>query len=186
MVVTLSVITRKLFGLENIITLNHLEKMNKIILLTGMMVGYTYSIEFFISWYSGNQYEFFTTINRTTGPYAWAYWIMITCNVVVPQVFWLKRFRRSILVMFIASILINVGMWLERFVIVVTSLSRDFLPASWDCFKPTVFNIGIFIGSFGLFFTLFLLFIKFLPIVAMSEVKGILPQVEPNLSKRGE
>jgi len=180
MVVTLTIIARKIYSLEHIITLDHLEKMNKIMLLTGMMVGYSYSIEFFIAWYSGNIYEQFVFLNRAFGNYAWAYWIMISCNVLVPQIFWVKRWRRSIVVMFIASILINVGMWFERFVIVVTSLSRDFLPANWDYYSPTFWDISTFVGSFGLFFTLFLLFIRFLPMISMTEVKGVLPEADPH------
>ncbi len=178
MVVTLSIIARKLYHLEDFITLNHLEKMNKIMLLTGMMVGYAYAMEFFIAWYSGNIYEQFAFINRATGPYAWAYWIMISCNVLVPQLFWFKNLRRSIPIMFVASILINVGMWFERFVIVVSSLANDFLPSSWDYYSPTIWDILTFVGSFGLFFTLFLLFIRFLPIIAMAEVKGVMPQAK--------
>jgi len=177
MVMTLSVLARKLYGLEHIITMKHLEKMNIIMLVTGSMVGYSYATEFFIAWYSGNQYEQFTFINRAFGPYAWAYWIMISCNVIVPQLYWFKRLRTSIPVMFVGSILINVGMWFERFVIVMT-LHRDFLPAAWDYFSPTIYDIGIFVGSFGLFFSLFLLFLRYLPMVAMSEVKGVLPQAE--------
>jgi len=180
MVVTLTIIARKIFGLQNIITIDHMEKMNKIILLTGMMVGYAYSSEFFIAWYSGNIYEQFAFINRAFGNYAWAYWIMIVCNVIVPQIFWFKKFRRSIPVMFIASIFINIGMWFERFVIVVTSLSKDFLPANWDYYAPTIWDILTFVGSFGLFFTLFLLFIRFLPMISMSEVKGVLPEADPH------
>ncbi len=180
MVMTLAIITRKIFNLEGYITMGHLEKMNKIMLLTGMMVGYAYSIEFFIAWYSGNIYEVFAFINRATGPYAWAYWTMISCNVLVPQLFWFKRLRRSIPVMFVASILINVGMWFERFVIVVSSLAQDFLPSSWDYYSPTIWDISIFVGSFGLFFALFLLFVRFVPIIAISEVKNVLPQADPH------
>ncbi len=176
MVVTLSVIARKIYHLEDFITVNHLEKMNKIMLLTGMMVGYSYIVEFFTSWYSGNLYEQFMSINRATGPYAWGYWIMVSCNVLVPQIFWFKKLRRSVPVMFIASILINVGMWFERFVIVVSSLANDFLPSSWAYYKPTIWDIMTFAGTFGLFFTLFLLFIRFLPMIAMSEIKGVMPQ----------
>jgi len=178
MVVTLSIIARKIYHLEDFITLNHLEKMNKIMLLTGMMVGYSYMIEFFTSWYSGNLYEQFMSINRATGPYAWGYWIMVSCNVLVPQLFWFKKLRRSVPVMFIASILINVGMWFERFVIVVSSLANDFLPSSWAYYKPTIWDIMTFAGTFGLFFTLFLLFIRFLPMIAMSEIKGVMPQAK--------
>ncbi|MBN2412521.1 polysulfide reductase NrfD [candidate division KSB1 bacterium] len=180
MVTTLAIIVRKIFKIEHIITMNHLDKMAKIMLATGMMVGYAYSVEFFMAWYSGNEYEIFTFVNRALGPYAWGYWIMISCNVFVPQLFWFKKFRKSIPVLFVASILINIGMWFERFVIVVSSLSRDFLPSSWDYYKPTIFDIGTFIGSFGLFLTLFLLFVRFLPIIAMSEVKGVLPQADPH------
>ena len=180
MVNTLAIIARKIYGLENFITINHLEKMNKIMLVTGMMVGYAYGCEFFIAWYGANEYEGFAFINRAFGPYAWAYWTMISCNVLVPQLFWFKKLRTSIPVMFVAAILINVGMWFERFVIVVTSLSADFLPSSWDYYSPTFVDIGIFVGSFGLFFTLFLLFLRFIPMIAISEVKGILPEADPH------
>jgi molybdopterin-containing oxidoreductase family membrane subunit len=183
MVMTLALIARRIYNLGDIISVDHLDNMNKIMLLTGMMVGYAYSIEFFIAWYSGNIYEMFTFINRATGPYAWAYWIMISCNVLVPQLFWFKKLRRSIPVMFAATILINVGMWFERFVIVVTSLAQDFLPANWDYYTPTFWDITTFVGSFGLFFTLFLLFVRFLPMVAMSEVKGVLPAADPHHSE---
>lgn len=180
MVMTLSILARKAFNLEHIITLKTLERMNIIMLLTGSMVGYAYSMEFFIAWYSGSEYEQFAFINRAFGPYAWAYWIMITCNVITPQIFWFKKLRRTIPVMFVASIVINIGMWFERFVIVMT-LSRDYLPSSWDYFSPTIYDIGILVGSFGLFFTMFLLFLRFLPMVAMSEVKGVLPQADPHI-----
>ncbi len=180
MVLTLGLIARRVYHLEHIITLNHLDKMAKIMLVTGSMVGYAYGMEFFIAWYSGNQYEAFTFINRALGPYAWAYWIMIFCNVVVPQFFWFKKIRRSVVLLFIASILVNIGMWFERFVITVTSLSRDFLPSSWDYYSPTIWDIATFLGSFGLFFTLFLLFLRFLPMIAMAEVKGVLPQADPH------
>jgi molybdopterin-containing oxidoreductase family membrane subunit len=174
MVVTLVIPTRHFFKLQEVITLRHLENMAKIMLATGMMVGLAYSTEFFIAWYSGNPYEAFTFLNRSFGPYAWAYWIMVTCNVLVPQIFWIKKMRTNTVVLFAASILINVGMWFERFVIVVSSLSRDFLPTSWGYYKPTFVDVLTFVGSFGLFFTLFLLFIRFLPMVAMAEVKGVM------------
>ncbi len=185
MVMTLAIIARKIFGLEHFITVNHLEKMNKIMLLTGTMVGYAYSMEFFIAWYSSNDYESFAFVNRAFGPYAWAYWTMIFCNVVVPQFFWSKRIRTSVPAMLVISILINIGMWFERFVITVTSLSRDYLPSSWDYYSPTIFDVGIFIGSFGLFFTFFLLFLRFLPMISMAEVKGVLPQADPHYSENG-
>jgi molybdopterin-containing oxidoreductase family membrane subunit len=149
-----------------------------------MMVGYAYAMEFFIAWYSGNPYEGFAFTNRAFGPYWWAYWIMVSCNVLVPQIFWIRRLRRSIPVMFVASILINVGMWFERFVIVVT-LSRDYLPSSWGYYKPTWVDICTLIGSLGLFFTFFLLFLRFLPMVAMAEVKAVLPVADPHAPRPG-
>jgi molybdopterin-containing oxidoreductase family membrane subunit len=147
---------------------------------TGMMVGYAYASEFFIAWYSGVEYEQFTFINRAFGPYWWAYWIMVTCNTIIPQLFWFRYFRRSIPWMFVISIFVNVGMWFERFVIIVTSLSEDFLPSSWGYFVPTIWDVTILIGSFGLFFTLFLLFLRFLPVIAIAEVKGVLPEANPH------
>lgn len=180
MVLTLMLIVRKLYKIENIITMNHLDKICKVILATGLMVGYAYTIEFFTAWYSGVDYESFIFKARATGPYAWAYWTMFSCNVFVPQIFWWKSMRQNLKVMFVVSILVNVGMWFERFVIVITSLSQDFLPSSWAIYKPTVWDWATYAGTFGLFFTLFLLFIKFLPMVAMAEVKGILPQADPH------
>ena len=185
MVMTLAIISRKVYNLEHIFTLTHLENMNKIIMVTGMIVGYAYGTEFFVAWYSGNPYESFALANRAFGEYAWAYWIMVSCNVLVPQIFWSKKMRRSIPVMFVASLLVNVGMWFERFVIIVTSLSKDYLPSAWDYYSPTFWDISLLIGSFGLFFTLFLLFIKHLPMVAMSEVKGVLPQADPHYGHNG-
>jgi len=180
MVVTLMVIARKVYKLENLITLDHLEKMNIIILLTGTMVGFAYITEFFIAWYSGVEYEQFTFINRATGPYAWAYWIMMSCNLIFPQLFWVKKFRRNIPLMFFISITTNIGMWFERFVIVITSLHRDYLPSAWGYFSPTIHDVLLFLGSFGLFLTLFLLFLRFGPMVAIAEVKGIMPQADPH------
>jgi Ni/Fe-hydrogenase subunit HybB-like protein len=176
MVLTLMVIMRKAFGLEQIITMKHFDYMAKIMLLTGTMVGYAYSLEFFIAWFSGSAYELFTFKNRALGPYAFAYWTMVTCNVILPQLFWFKKVRSSLVWLFALSIFVNVGMWFERFVIIVTSLHRDFLPSSWFYFTPTFFDISTMIGSFGLFFTLFCLFVRFLPIVATAEVKTVLPQ----------
>ncbi|MDP1995435.1 MAG: NrfD/PsrC family molybdoenzyme membrane anchor subunit, partial [Ignavibacteria bacterium] len=166
MVVTVLIFVRKVFDLQEIITVNHLEKMNKIILVTGSMVGYAYGMEFFIAWYSGNPFEQFVFINRAFGPYAWAYWIMVSCNVIIPQLFWIKKIRRTIPAMLVIVILVNVGMWFERFVITVSSLHRDFLPSSWGYFVPSIFDLGTLIGSFGLFFTLVLIFTKTLPVVA--------------------
>jgi hypothetical protein len=148
--------------------------MNKVILATGSVVGYAYATEFFIAWYSGNEYERFTFINRAFGPYAWAYASMITCNVLVPQVYWSKRLRTSVPFMFVVAIFVNIGMWFERFVIIVTSLHRDFLPSSWGYFRPSPVDILTFFGTFGLFLTLFLLFVRFVPMIAISEVKGVI------------
>jgi Ni/Fe-hydrogenase subunit HybB-like protein len=145
-----------------------------VILATGTMVGFAYATEFFIAWYSANQYERFVFMNRAFGPYWWAYWIMITCNVITPQFFWFKKLRRSIPVMFVLCIFVNIGMWFERFVIIATSLHRDFLPGSWGYFKPTWVDIGTFVGTMGMFLVLFLLFLRFLPAIAISEVKGVL------------
>ncbi len=179
MVMTVLVIVRKVFDMEDIITMSTLENMNKVILLTGSMVGYSYATEFFFAWYSGNPVEQFVFINRAFGPYAWAYWIMVSCNVLFPQLFWFKRLRRSIPVMFIISLLVNVGMWFERYVIVVTTLHRDYLPSSWGMFHATIFDLGILAGSFGLFFTLVLLFAKSLPVISMAEVKAMSDGAQP-------
>ena len=180
MVITLMCIARTLFGMQHIMTIRHFENMAKVILLTGSIVGYAYGMEFFIAWYSGNPYEQFAFINRAFGPYAWAYWIMVSCNVITPQLFWFKRFRRSIPLLFVLSIFVNIGMWFERFVITVTSLHRDFLPSSWDYYSPTIWDLAALIGSFGLFFTLFTLFVRFLPMVALSEVKAVTPEADPH------
>ncbi|MDP3684447.1 MAG: NrfD/PsrC family molybdoenzyme membrane anchor subunit, partial [Ignavibacteria bacterium] len=180
MVVTVLIFVRKVFDLQHIITLNHLDKMNKIILATSMMVGYAYGMEFFIAWYSGNPSEQFVFINRAFGPYFWAYWIMVTCNVLIPQLFWFKKIRTTIPIMLVIVIFVNVGMWFERFVITVTSLHRDFLPSSWGYFVPSIFDLGTLIGSFGLFFTLVLLFTKTLPVVAMSELKAVAEGAQPS------
>lgn len=174
MVLTLLIILRKVMNFEHYITPSHIEAMCKILLCTGMLVGLAYGTEFFIAWYSGNQYERFVFLNRAFGPYAWAYWIMVFCNVVVPQLFWLQKVRNNLVVVFIISIFVNIGMWFERFVIITTSLHRDFLPSSWAMFSPTWVEISTFIGSFGLFFTLFFLFVRFLPAIAISEVKTVL------------
>ncbi len=180
MVQNVLIIVRKIFNYEHIITLDTLEKMNKIMLLTGSLVGYAYAMEFFIAWYSGVEAERFTFLNRALGPYAWAYWIMITCNVVSPQFFWVRKIRRSIPVMFVIAIFVNIGMWFERFVIIVTSLSRDFLPSSWAYYKPTYVDAMILIGSFGFFFTWILLFTKALPVVSMAEVKAVVDGAQPS------
>jgi Ni/Fe-hydrogenase subunit HybB-like protein len=180
MVQNVLIFVRQLFKLKHIITLEHLERMNKIMILTGSMVGYAYAMEFFIAWYSGNQFESFVFINRALGPYAWAYWTMVTCNVILPQLFWIRKVRRSIPFMFALGIIVNIGMWFERFVIVVTSLSRDFLPSSWGHYVPTMYDIGILVGSFGLFFTLILIFVRVLPVVSIAETKAVLEGAQPH------
>jgi Ni/Fe-hydrogenase subunit HybB-like protein len=186
MVQTLALPARAWLGLKHIITVKHIENMNKIILLTGTLVGYAYAMEFFIAWYSGNEYESFAFINRAFGQYAWAYWIMISCNVISPQLFWSKKLRTSVTASFILSIFVNIGMWFERFVITVTSLANDFLPSSWDYFVPTWIDFAMFIGSFGLFFTFFLLFCRFFPVIAIAEVKSVMPQADPHWHPPGK
>lgn len=174
MVVTLMCIIRELVpSFKNYITMDHMEAMNKIIMATGMMVGYAYASEFFVAWYSGVKYEQFVFLNRAFGPYAWSYWIMVFCNVVFPQLFWFKKIRRHIPTMFVISIFVNIGMWFERYVITVTSLHRDFLPANWGVFEMTIFDFGALFGSFGMFFTLFLLYLRVLPAISIAEVKTI-------------
>ncbi len=174
MVMTLMILVRKVMNLESYITIDHFEKMCKVTLLTGSIVGLAYITELFIGFYSGNPNEIFMIINRVMGPYAWAYWIMFTCNALIPQLFWIKRLRRSIPLIFILSIFINIGMWFERFVIIMVSLHRDYLPSSWTYYVPSLVEIGLLIGSFGLFFTAFLIFLRLFPVIAVSEVKGVL------------
>jgi Ni/Fe-hydrogenase subunit HybB-like protein len=174
MVLTLMLITRKVLRFEDYITLHHIESMTKIIIATGSIVGFAYLTELFTAWYSGNLYEQFAFTNRMFGPYAWAYWTMVTCNVVAPQLFWFRRLRRSVVAVFLISIVINIGMWFERFVIIATSLTRDFLPSSWSDYVPTWIEVGTMVGAFGLFFTLFLIFARILPMIAIGEVKGVL------------
>ncbi|MEE9385575.1 MAG: NrfD/PsrC family molybdoenzyme membrane anchor subunit [Nannocystaceae bacterium] len=187
MVLTLLIPLRKWYRLEHIITIKHLENMAKIVLLTGSLVGYAYAMEFFIAYYSGNDYESFVFINRAFGDYAWAYWIMVTCNVITPQLMWFKKVRRSPAALFILSIFVNIGMWFERFVITVTSLHHDFLPSSWDYFSPTIWDVGLLVGTFGLFFFLFSLFCRFLPMIAIAELKSVMPQANPHYhAKEGE
>ncbi|MCG8416600.1 MAG: polysulfide reductase NrfD [Proteobacteria bacterium] len=176
MVLTLMIPARYLFGLEKVIKKSHIEAMCKITLATGTMVGFAYGIELFIAWYSGSMYEQFAFLNRGLGPYWWAYFLMVTCNVVLPQLFWFKTCRTNPWIIMVLAILVNVGMWFERFVIIVTSLARTMLPAAWSYFSPTLWDAATLIGSFGLFFTLFLLFCRYLPIVAISEVKNTLPE----------
>ncbi|MEE2827874.1 MAG: NrfD/PsrC family molybdoenzyme membrane anchor subunit [Myxococcota bacterium] len=180
MVMTLLIPCRVWFGIQDLITIKHLENMAKIICLTGSMVGYAYAMEFFIAWYSGNPYEQFAFVNRAFGPYAWAYWIMISCNVISPQIFWFKKCRTTPWILFVVCIFVNIGMWFERFVIICTTLANDFLVSSWAYYTPTRWDVGCFIGSFGLFFTLHCLFVRFLPQVAIAEVKSVTEQASPH------
>lgn len=174
MVLTLMIVTRTTFKLEQYITLEHIESMNIIIMVTGSIVGVAYITEFFIAWYSQVPAEQYCFINRAMGPYWWAYASMMSCNVISPQLFWVRSWRRNITFTFVMSIIVNIGMWFERFVIIVTSLHRDYLPSSWVMYSPTWVEVGIFTGTMGLFMTLFLLFAKFFPVINMFEVKAIL------------
>ena len=187
MVLTLMIIARKVMQLEDYVTLLHIEAMCKLMLSMGCIVGLAYGTEFFIATFSGNPYEQFVFLNRAMGPFSWAYWTMVSCNVLIPQLLWFRPLRRNIAVVFLVSIVVNIGMWFERFVIIVTSLHRDFLPSSWADYVPTVVEIATLVGSFGLFFSCFLLFCRFVPVIAMAEVKGVLkaPQrnVKHNLEK---
>lgn len=186
MVMTLLLIARTVFKLHALVQMRHLELMNMIILTTGSIVGYAYAMEFFVAWYSGNPYERYCFLNRMFGDYWWAYWSMITCNVLVPQAFWFKSARTNLVWMFIASILVNTGMWFERFVIIVTTLHRDYLPSAWGSFSPTLFDWTTYLGSLGLFFTLFLLFIRWIPMIAIAEVKMVLPEADPHADDHHE
>ena len=172
MVLTLMIITRQVFKLKQYITIKHLENMGIVILVTGMMVSLAYTIEFIMAAYSANEPEQYVFMNRLTGPYAWAFWTMFSCNVVSPHFMWFKKLRTNVVVLFIISIIVNIGMWFERFVIVVTSLHRDFLPSSWDMYIPTWVDWAMLLGSFGFFFSLFLLFVRILPSIAVTEVKA--------------
>jgi molybdopterin-containing oxidoreductase family membrane subunit len=174
MVQTLLLVMRKVMKLENYITVKHVEYMNIVIIVTGSIVGVAYITELFISWYSGVEYESYAFINRATGPYWWSYWAMMTCNVISPQVFWFKKLRTNLAFTFFMSIIVNIGMWFERFVIIVTSLHRDYLPSSWTMFHPTWVDVGVFLGTLGIFSTLYLLFARYFPVLALNEVKSIL------------
>ncbi|MBK7992494.1 MAG: polysulfide reductase NrfD [Blastocatellia bacterium] len=176
MVLTLMLPVRALFRLQDFVTMRHVENMAKVMLATGLIVFYGYNMEAFMAWYSGNKYESFMMYNRMTGPYAWAYWALIFCNGVVPQILWIKKVRQNIIVLWVISLIVNVGMWLERFVIVVTSLHRDFLPSSWGIYWPTIWDWGMYIGTMGFFLMLMILFVRFLPMIPMFEIKTLLPE----------
>ncbi len=174
MVLTLMIIARKTMHLEDYITVRHVDAMSKLVIATSGMVALAYVTEFFTALYSANPYEQFAFFNRALGPFGWAYWIMVSCNVLIPQLLWSKKLRTNMVAVFLISVLVNVGMWFERFVIIVVSLHRDYLPSSWGSYTPSPIEIATLAGSFGLFFTCFLLFCRFLPVLAISEVKGVL------------
>jgi len=174
MVLTLLLVTRKVFKLEDYITIYHVELMNIIIIITGSIVRVAYITEFFIAWYGQVEAEYYAFYNRAFGPYWWAYWSMMTCNVISPQLFWFKKIRTNLMATFILAAIVNIGMWFERFVIIVTSIHRDYLPSSWTMFHPTIYDIGQYVFTFGLFFTAFFLFAKFFPVINMAEVKSII------------
>jgi len=174
MVLTLLIVTRKVFKLEDYITIYHIELMNIVIIITGSIVGIAYITEFFVAWYGQVPAEYYAFYNRATGPYWWAYWSMMTCNVISPQLFWFKKIRTNIVSTFVLSIIVNIGMWFERFVIIVTSIHRDYLPSSWAMFYPTMYDVGEYLLTFGFFFTAFFLFAKFFPVINMAEVKSII------------
>jgi hypothetical protein len=181
-------VTRKVLNLQQYITIEHIEVMNKVIVLTGSIVGIAYLTELFMAWYSGVKYEWFAfEQNRVnlSSPYGWAYYIMMGCNVLSPQIFWFRKMRRNLYVTFFMSILVNIGMWFERFVIIVTSLYRDYLPSSWSTYyAPTIWEVGFYIGTFGLFFTCYFLFAKFFPVIATAEIKHILKKSGDNYKEQ--
>jgi Ni/Fe-hydrogenase subunit HybB-like protein len=173
MVVTLAIPLRKFYGLEDFITMRHLENMAKVMLATGLIVAYGYAMEFFMAFYSGNKYDSFLAMNRMHGPYAAFYWALILCNIVIPQLLWLHKARTNVPLLFVMSLVINVGMWLERFVIVVMSLHRDFMPSAWGNYRPTIWDVGTFAGTIGLFVMLIFLFVRVLPAISIAEMREL-------------
>jgi Polysulphide reductase, NrfD len=178
MVLSLAIPLRVAYKLEDFITMRHIDNMAKVMLATGLMVAYGYTMEAFFGWYSANQYERFMIWNRMTGPYAWSYWMLIAINVVMIQLLWFQSVRQNTKLLFVLSLFVSVGMWLERFVIIVTSLHRDFLPSSWGMYYPTRWDFLTFFGTIGLFLTLFFLFMRFVPMISMFEVRTLLPQAK--------
>jgi Ni/Fe-hydrogenase subunit HybB-like protein len=178
MVLTLAIPLRAVYGLEDFVTMRHLDNMAKVMLATGLIVGYGYMMETFMAFYGGNRYETFMMMNRFKGPYAPAYWALIACNIVIPQLLWSRRVRHNVPLLFIIALVVNIGMWLERFVIVITSLHRDFLPSSWGMYAPTVYDWATYIGTIGLFLAMFFLFIRFLPMISIFEMRALLPEAE--------
>jgi Ni/Fe-hydrogenase subunit HybB-like protein len=183
MVMTLSIPIRKFYGLEDFITMRHLENMAKVMLATGLIVAYGYMAETFGAFYSGNQYEKFMILNRWFGPYAFFYWMLILCNIAIPQMMWFKKVRMNVAVLFVISLIVNIGMWLERFIIVVTSLHRDFLPSSWGMYYPTKWDWATYTGTIGLFLTLLFLFIRYLPVISISEMRVLVEETEEGKAK---
>ncbi len=178
MVLTLAIPIRTFYHLEDLITIRHIDNMGKVMLATGMIVAYGYSTEVFMSWYSASHWEYFMMWNRMFGPMGWSYWVLITCNIALPQLMWIRKFRANVGLMFLMSLIVNTGMWFERFVIVVTSLTRDYLPSSWGTYRATKWDYATFLGTLGLFTFLFFLFIRFLPMIPMSELRLMLPQAK--------
>jgi molybdopterin-containing oxidoreductase family membrane subunit len=182
MVVTLAIPARKWFHLEDLITMRHLDCMGKLMLGTGLIVGYGYAMEAFMSWYSGNPHEMFMYMTRATGPYRYFFWSLILCNILIPQSLWSKSVRQSIPRLFFVSIVVNIGMWLERFIIVITSLARDFLPSSWGMYYPTQWDWAVYIGTLGFFLVLMILFVRVLPSISIFEVREVLHHLAPNVA----
>jgi molybdopterin-containing oxidoreductase family membrane subunit len=178
MVLSLAIPIRAAYRLEDFITMRHIDNMAKVMLATGLMVGYGYVMEAFFGWYSANQYERFMIWNRMTGPYAWSYWTLISVNIGMVQLLWFQAVRQNLKLLFVVSLFVNFGMWLERFVIIVTSLHRDFLPSSWGMYYPTRWDLLTYFGTIGLFLTLFFLFMRFVPMISMFEVRTLLPQAK--------
>jgi Ni/Fe-hydrogenase subunit HybB-like protein len=176
MVITLAIPIRKFYHLEDLVTMRHLDNMAKVMLATGVIVAYGYMMETFIAFYSGNQFDRYMIMNRMTGPYAWVYWLLIACNIVIPQVLWSRKVRNNIPMLFIVALVVNVGMWLERFVIVVVSLHRDYIPSAWGTYIPTRWDWATYVGTIGLFLTLFYLFIRFLPMISIVEMRSLVEE----------
>jgi molybdopterin-containing oxidoreductase family membrane subunit len=175
----LAIPIRKFYGLEDLITIRHIDNMGKVMLATGLIVAYGYSMEVFMAWYSASKWEYFMMWNRMFGPMGWSYWVLIACNIAIPlTTLWSRKLRASPTFMFLISLVVNTGMWFERFVIVVTSLTRDFLPSSWGTYRATRWDYATYVGTLGLFLFLFLLFVRFLPMIPMSEIRLMLPQAK--------
>ncbi|MBS1919735.1 MAG: polysulfide reductase NrfD [Bacteroidetes bacterium] len=187
MVQTLLLVTRKVLKLEEYITMEHIDVMNKIIVLTGSIVGIAYLTELFVAWYSADKFENFAFMHTRAdffSPYGWSYYTMMSCNVLFPQIFWIRKMRRNIMVTFFMSVIVNIGMWFERFVIILTSIHRDYLPSAWGpYYSPTIWEVGFYLGTFGLFFTCYFLFVKFFPVIALAEIKHILKRSGDNYKR---